>query len=228
MRRLRGRSRTRVRTDCYILTQQGCDIVLQSGVPNKDRKLWGTTTYAIGTLVACVWGARRTHTQVRGRTWLIDNAGLCGRWQCLYIHYHPTMGDIAMSINVTFSVKRNKDGESHKVVATVPSYDEASEQQRRNAYDRLFSASSGRVLVQSGLRRDLKNNVKPGEELDRRATERALAVLNDTSAGAPTRIYTMDLAKEPFASMDEDLIDTVRKDFERQGFNVIVKNGEDA
>lgn len=89
-----------------------------------------------------------------------------------------------MPIQHTFTVKASENAkESHELKVLVPTWDEATEEQRRNVYEAcLTSPSSPTVKVQSSLRNYLKAG-KPLSGLNAKAQAGWDALLNAGKLG---------------------------------------------
>jgi len=91
---------------------------------------------------------------------------------------------------MTFSVKASKNAdESHDVYVTLPDFDDASEDERRVAWDLLTRSNSLRVQTQSALRNLIKKGIEGGQLLDAAQT-----IVDDVLAGKRVRAEAKDVS----------------------------------
>lgn len=89
-----------------------------------------------------------------------------------------------MSMIHSFKVSASKGAEEHNVKVTVPTWNEATEAQRRNAWDAAIS--SWTISVQSGLRKPVGDRGLRGDALNADAQRRFDAKVNGTRANGGT------------------------------------------
>jgi hypothetical protein len=141
---------------------------------------------------------------------LFDNRG-SGRTR------DATQSEGIMAVKHAFSVRASEGATQHNVEVTIPSFEEATDQQRRTAWAKSIRTIT--IDVQGSLRSTLKKQpaTKPAT-LNAEATRLFMGHLNQTT-GRP--VFTLDLNVEPYASMDDEQVAALVATFEAQGFEVV-------
>jgi hypothetical protein len=91
-----------------------------------------------------------------------------------------------MATNHTFKVAKSEGAAQHDVAVKVPTFKEATEKQRENAWNEAIRSIT--IKVQGTLRRRLAKGIKPGEALNGEAQRAFDAILNGTALAPASTI----------------------------------------